>query len=201
MAQNIVIDGIVLAAGTSSRMGQSKSLLEVDGTPFLERAIKLLRHAGCRYVIAVVNDSDDWLARLADASGAEPVINERPDSEQIDSLRLGIANLPDGYDAIIVLPVDFPRVQPETVSALLAEFQQHPVAVLNPAFDGKPGHPVIFSRDVVAELLRPDLPNGARTVIDRHLAEAKTLDVADAGVLIDIDTPADFKDHVQGSTR
>lgn len=201
MAQNIVIDGIVLAAGASSRMGQSKPLLEVDGTPFLERAIKLLRHAGCRYVIAVVNDSDDWIARLADANGAEPVINDRPDSEQIDSLRLGIANLPDGYDGIIVLPVDFPRVQPETVSALFAEFQQHPVAVLNPAFDGKPGHPVIFARDVVAELLRPDLAEGARTVIERHLAEAKTLNVDDAGVLIDIDTPADFKDHVEGSTR
>ena len=87
MAQNIVMDGIVLAAGTSTRMGQPKPLLEVDGTPFLERAIKLLRHAGCRYVIAVVNDSDDWIARLADANGAEPVINDQPDSEQIDTLR------------------------------------------------------------------------------------------------------------------
>ena len=201
MAQESVIDGIVLAAGASSRMGQAKALLEVEGTSFLERAVKLLRHAGCRYVIAVINDSDDWMTRIADTSGAEPVINEQPGSEQIDSLRLGIANLPDGYDAIIVLPVDFPRVQQETVNQLVAEFRQHPVAVLNPAFDGKPGHPVIFSRDVVAELLHPDLPDGARTVIDRHLAGAGTLAVDDAGVLIDIDTPADFKDHVEGSTR
>ena len=201
MAQESVIDGIVLAAGASSRMGQAKALLEVEGTSFLERAVKLLRHAGCRYVIAVINDSDDWMTRIADTSGAEPVINEQPGSEQIDSLRLGIANLPDGYDAIIVLPVDFPRVQQETVNQLVAEFRQHPVAVLNPAFDGKPGHPVVFSRDVVAELLHPDLPDGARTVIDRHLAGAGTLAVDDAGVLIDIDTPADFKDHVEGSTR
>ena len=201
MAQESVIDGIVLAAGASSRMGQAKALLEVEGTSFLERAVKLLRHAGCRYVIAVINDSDDWMTRIADTSGAEPVINEQPGSEQIDSLRLGIANLPDGYHAIIVLPVDFPRVQQETVNQLVAEFRQHPVAVLNPAFDGKPGHPVIFSRDVVAELLHPDLPDGARTVIDRHLAGAGTLAVDDAGVLIDIDTPADFKDHVEGSTR
>jgi molybdenum cofactor cytidylyltransferase len=193
-----VIDGIVLAAGASSRMGQPKPLLEVDGTPFLERAIKLLRHAGCRYVIAVINDDDDWVTRLADASGAEPIINDQPDSEQIDSLRLGIANLPDGYDAIIVLPVDFPRVQQATVEALLAEFKKHPVPVLNPAYDGKPGHPVIFARDVVAELLRPDLPDGARTVIDRHIAEAATIAVPDAGVLVDIDTPADFRQHVEG---
>jgi CTP:molybdopterin cytidylyltransferase MocA len=201
MTDQPVLDGIVLAAGASSRMGQPKALLEVDGTPFLEHAIRLLRHAGCRYIVAVVNDADDWITRLADATGAEPVINDQPGSEQIDSLRLGIANLPDDYDAIMVLPVDFPRVQQDTVNALVAEFRRQPVAVLNPAHQGKPGHPVIFSRDVVTELLRPDLPEGARTVIDRHIAEAKTLDVDDAGVLIDIDTPADFKEHVEGGTR
>ena len=201
MADKLVIDGIVLAAGASSRMGQPKALLEVDGQPFLERAIQLLRHAGCRYVVVVVNDADDWITRLADATGGEPIINDQQRSEQIDSLRLGIANLPDGYDAIIVLPVDFPRVQQETVNALVAQFRKQPVPVLNPAFDGKPGHPVIFARDVVAELLRPDLPEGARTVIDRHIAEAKTLEVNDAGVLIDIDTPADFREHVEGGAR
>jgi molybdenum cofactor cytidylyltransferase len=191
-----IIDGIVLAAGASRRMGEPKPLLEVDGQSFLERAIKLLRGAGCRYVLAVVGPDDEWVTRLADASGAAVVINEQPDSEQIDSLRLGIANLPEGFDAVAVLPVDFPRIEQPTVDALLAEFARQPSAVLNPAYHGQAGHPVIFSRDVVAELLRPDLPDGARTVIDRHAAEARAFEVDDPGVLIDIDTPADFREHV-----
>jgi molybdenum cofactor cytidylyltransferase len=194
---NLNIDGIVLAAGASSRMGEPKPLLEVEGQPFLERAVKLLRQAGCRYVVAVVGPDDDWISRIADTSGAAVVINEQKDSEQIDSLRLGVANLPDGYDAVVVLPVDFPRVKQETVSALLADFARQPVGVLNPAHDGKAGHPVIFSRDVAVDLLRPDLPDGARTVIDQHAAEARTLAVDDPGVLIDIDTPADFRTHVE----
>jgi CTP:molybdopterin cytidylyltransferase MocA len=180
-------------------MGRPKPLLEIDGVPFLERAIKLLRQGGCTYVLAVVSDSDDWITRLADASGAGIVVNDEKNSEQIDSLRLGIANLPDGYDGVMVLPVDFPRVQEKTVAELIAEFTRHPAAVLNPAFEGKPGHPVIFSRDVVAELLRPDLPDGARTVIEQHTAEAHTLAVDDAGILIDIDTPADFQQHVENT--
>src|SRR5688500_19901080 len=113
------IHGVVLAAGASTRMGIPKPLLEVDGTTFLERAIKVLRTAGCTYVVAVVNDSDDWIARVADSSGAAVVINDQPKSQQIDSLQLAIANLPDGYDAVVVLPVDFPRVTQETVNALL----------------------------------------------------------------------------------
>jgi molybdenum cofactor cytidylyltransferase len=197
MATRPVIDGIVLAAGASRRMGEPKPLLEIEGVSFLEHAIQQLRLAGCRFVLAVVNHDDDWITRLADASGAGIVINDSPQSEQIDSLRLGIANLPDGYDAVAVLPVDYPRVQQQTIDALLRAYADNPAAVLNPAHQGQTGHPVIFSRDVVAELLHPDLPDGARTVIERHRAEARTIDVADAGVLIDIDTPADFQQHVQ----
>lgn len=196
MANQPVVDAIVLAAGASSRMGEPKPLLEIDGVPFLERAIKLLRGAGCRYVLAVVNDSDDWITRLADANGAAVIINDNTDSEQIDSLRLGIANLPDGYDGVLVLPVDFPQVKQATVKALLAEFSTSRPPILNPAHNGKPGHPVIFSRDVVAELLRPNLPDGARTVIEQHSAEARSLSVDDPGVLIDIDTPSDYQQHV-----
>jgi molybdenum cofactor cytidylyltransferase len=197
MTKRPVIDGIVLAAGASRRMGEPKPLLEIDGVSFLEHAIKQLRQAGCRFVLAVVNGGDHWITRLADASGAGIVSNDAPQSEQIDSLRLAIANLPDGYDAVVVLPVDFPRVQQQTIDALLRAYADQPSAVLNPAHEGKPGHPVIFSRDVVTELLHPDLPDGARTVIERHRDDARTIDVADAGVLIDIDTPADFQQHVQ----
>ena len=200
MSDRPVVDGIVLAAGASKRMGSAKALLEIENTTFIERAIHLLRDAGCRYVIAVVNDSDDWIVRLADTSGAAAVINEASDSEQIDSLRLGIANLPDGYEAVLVLPVDFPRVRPETVQALLAHYASHRPPVLNPVYQGKTGHPVIFSSDVVTELLRPDLPAGARTVIDQHAGDAATLDVPDPGILIDVDTPADYEEHVSRAT-
>ncbi len=197
MSEHPAIDGIVLAAGASQRMGAAKPLLEVDGTPFLEHAVKLLRHAGCRYVVAVVNNDDDWVARLADVSGAAVIINEKAESEQIDSLRLGIANLPDGYEALVVLPVDFPRVQQETVEKLLAEFERAPTGIINPAYRGQPGHPVLFSRDVASELLHPDLPHGARTVIEQHKDQARTFEVDDEGVLIDIDTPGDYQRYVE----
>jgi molybdenum cofactor cytidylyltransferase len=190
------VDGIVLAAGASSRMGRPKPLLEVGDTTFLERAIHLLRDAGCRYVVAVVND-DDWLERLADVSGAAVVINDRPDAEQIDSLRIGIANLPDECDAALVLPVDFPRIRLDTVTRVIDEYQSSGAAIINPAYQGKAGHPVLFASSVFPDLLAPDLPDGARSVIDAHAKNARTIDVDDDGILIDIDTPADYESNVQ----
>ena len=190
-----MVDAIVLAAGASTRMGRSKALLEVDTSTFLERAVHLLREAGCRYVVAVV-DHDDWTERLADVSGAAVVINDQPGAEQIDSLRLGIANLPEGGAGVVVLPVDFPRISTQTVVALIEEFEHSEPAILNPSHNGVAGHPVIFARRILPELLEPDLPHGARSVIEAHAGEARTLEVNDPGILIDIDTPADYEQHI-----
>src|SRR5688500_4685961 len=113
------VDGIVLAAGRSRRMGSPKAELAAEqGLTFLERAVRVLRSAGCRLVVAVVNDEDDWTARLADVAGAAVVINERLDSEQIDSLRLGIATLPGDSTSVIMLRVDFPAIYSETIAHL-----------------------------------------------------------------------------------
>lgn len=194
-----MVDAVVLAAGASTRMGKSKALLEVNGQTFLERAVHLLREAGCRYVVAVV-DHDDWTERLADVSGAAVVINNQPGAEQIDSLRLGIANLPEGGAGVVVLPVDFPRISTQTVAALIEEFEQGEPAILNPSYHGAAGHPVIFARRVLPELLEPDLPHGARSIIEAHANEARALEVDDPGILIDIDTPADYEQHVSNGS-
>lgn len=196
MSSERVVDGIVLAAGASSRMGSPKPLLDVDGSTFLERAVHLLREGGCRYVIAVVGPDDDWTARLADVSGAAVVINDKPGAEQIDSLQLGIANLPDDCEGAVILPVDFPCVIPDTVRQLIAEFREGTCLIINPSYDGTVGHPVLIVRALFPELLRPDLPQGARSVIEAHAAESRVIEVKDPGVAIDIDTPADYEKYI-----
>jgi CTP:molybdopterin cytidylyltransferase MocA len=196
----MAIDGIVLAAGASSRMGEAKPLLKIGDTTFIERAIHALREAGCRYVVAVVNGDDDWVARLADVSGAAMVTNDQPGSEQIDSLRLGIANLPEDCTAAVVLPVDFPNVQVATITTLIQEFNAGDAVIVNPSYNGTAGHPVIFERSIFPELMEPNLKDGARSVIDAHSSDARTVAVDDAGVLVDIDTPNDYKEHVADHT-
>jgi len=188
------VDGIVLAAGRSTRMGQSKAQLEATpGVTFLEHAVKALRQGGCRYVIAVVNDEEDWTARLADVSGAAVVINEMKRSQQIDSIRLGIAQLPNDCEGVLVLPVDFPGVQAETVHALIEEFTRTRAPVIVPMHDSTPGHPVVFSRAVFGELLAEPLARGAETIVDAHAKDRVELKVNDPAVLTDIDSPEDYR--------
>ena len=189
------VDGIVLAAGRSTRMGQSKAQLELpSGRTFLEQAVHTLRDAGCRYVVAVVNDTEDWTARLADVAGAAVVINDKPASEQIDSIRLGIAHLPDDSEAAVILPVDVPKVKTRTVAAVLQAFAQDKSAVVVPTHNGTPGHPVLFARSVFGELMAEPLPRGAESIVEAHAADRAEIEVDDAGVLFDVDLPAEYRE-------
>jgi CTP:molybdopterin cytidylyltransferase MocA len=152
--------GIVLAAGRSERMGRSKALLPTGDDSFLRAAVETLSAGGCDPVV-VVTGSEEAEAE-AKSAGAEVVWNDARDAEQIDSLRLGLsarAEAAFACAAAVVLPVDHPLVQVDTVRALIEAAGARPGAVVRPVLDGQPGHPTLFPRSVWARLLDPELPN------------------------------------------
>lgn len=174
-------------------MGTAKARLEIrPGTTFLEQCIRTLREAGCRLVVAVVSDEDDWAARLADVSGAAVVVNDLRDSQQIDSLRLGLAYLPEDSAGAVVLPVDIPGVSAATVRRLIEAFAEGQASIVMPRYDNRPGHPAIFRRSIFGEFLADPLPRGAESVIDAHHDRAE-IEVDDPAIHLDVDSPDDYE--------
>ncbi len=187
------VAGVVLAAGRSRRMGRPKALL---GTPdtWIARSVTALREGGCDPVIAVVGPlaESDFAAIAAAArdAGAAVAENALPKSEQIDSLRCGLRALPAAVVAAVVTPVDLPGIRGEDVARLVAAFHRvggAPVVV--PVFGGRHGHPVLFSREVFAQLLERDLPDGARGIVHAHAAALTEVPVDHPAVLEDVNTP------------
>ena len=189
----VAVDGVVLAAGASTRMGSAKSSLEVDGTTFMTRAVKALRDGGCRDVIAVIGPDNGPAGAAASQAGARVVMNVARDSEQIDSLRLAIRNLDPGAVAIAVLPVDHPLASAATTDAVIRAWAAARAPIARPTYAGVAGHPTVFAAELFDELLHGKLPEGARSVVAAHAAELLDVEVPDPGVTADIDTPDDYR--------
>lgn len=186
--------GIVLAAGRSERMGRPKALMPVGDQTFLRAAVETLAEGGCGDVVVVTADAD--VESEARSAGARVAWNDATESQQIDSLRLGLDAAGDGARVAVVLPVDHPLVLPATVRALIEASMASPGAIVRPVRHGRPGHPTLFPRAAWPALRHRDLPEGARSVVDDPAVETVDVAVEDDGVVADIDTPEAFARYV-----
>jgi len=207
-----VIPAIVLAAGTSSRMGRPKALLPIgtSGDTFLTRILTELRAGGAERIIVVLGGHaaeirESLLARRSVGEGGKDpsltvVDNPNFESGQLSSLLVGIdaADTP-GVDAVMVTLVDLPLITAATVRAVLDAHRQSPDApLIRPRRGQRHGHPVIFHRVLFDELRRADPSKGAKPVVHAHAAEEVNVDVDDDGAFIDVDTPDDYEKYVGG---
>ena len=192
-----MIAGIVLAAGQSRRMGRPKALLPLRGATLLEHAVRALAGGGCRPVVVVTGpDTDDVARRIGDEArrlGARVAVNPAADSEQVDSLRIGLASLEEAATAAVVLPVDVPGADADAVRLVVDAFRERGAPVVRAVHEGRHGHPVLFARPLFAAFSTGTLPEGARTVIHAHADRVEEVEAGGAGVLHDVDTPADFR--------
>jgi molybdenum cofactor cytidylyltransferase len=190
-----MICGIVLAAGRSRRMGEPKAFLRVGQSSFLEHAVRVLSEGGCDLVIVVTGPlSDETARRIAEDAAvldAGIAVNPHAESEQADSLRIALFALPPEARAVVVAPVDVPDVSGALVRAVIGAWEQTGAPVAVPAREGKHGHPVLFDRRVFGELMRMDLPEGARSVVHAHAHDLAAVPV-DA-LPEDLDTAEDYR--------
>ena len=113
---------------------------------------------------------------------------------QLSSLDDGLreADRP-GIRALIVVPVDAPLVTADTVATLIAAFSATGAPIVRARFQGRNGHPVVFSRAVFDELRAADPHLGAKAVLRAHASAIVNVDVADPAVIGDVDTPEDYR--------
>jgi molybdenum cofactor cytidylyltransferase len=192
-----MVPGIILAAGRSLRMGRSKALLPCgdSGDTFVRRLAAALCEGGVEEALVIGRPDDDELRAEVEALAvrARYVENPKADEGQLSSVLAGLAAADrPGVRAILVTPVDAPMIAPATVAALIAAFRSSAAPILRAVHLGRHGHPVIFSREVFGDLRHADPALGARAVLRAHAPRVVDVEVADPGVLGDIDTPADY---------
>ena len=183
------VGAVVLAAGAGQRLGGvAKALLPIDGDTFLARVIATAAKVGVRaedVVVVVGPPFGDEVAAAATGLGARVVVNPTPARGMASSVALGFAAIAARpVTAALLWPVDHPRGTTTTIEALLANGAGVPV------HDGRGGHPALVPRVRFEELAAcAELADGARAVLRGVLPR---IDVVDAGVIADVDVPAEL---------
>ena len=184
---------MIPCSGSSTRMGTPKALLDAGGRTFIERVIHAHRAGGCSNVLVALPTLDGPIAAKAVEAGARVVRNPSPEEGPIGSLRASLGALDASVEGVSFCPVDHPLIREDTVQNLIDMFRQSEAPLVVPTFNGKRGHPVLFRRTLFEELLNDALPEGARTVVHRHLDATASVPVDDEGTIIDIDDMAAYR--------
>ena len=186
------LEGIILAAGESRRMGYPKPLLEVGGRTFIEQIAETMLAVVPRLVIVIGAHRER--VRAAIARDVRIAIIENPDYSrgQLSSLKVGLGAVqPDSAGAIVHLG-DHPMVRVETFRAIVDSYNRTGKPIVIARHDGRRGHPVIFDRALFAEILSAPEKEGARYVVNADASRVAYVDLEDTGINLDLDTPSDL---------
>jgi CTP:molybdopterin cytidylyltransferase MocA len=180
------VAGILLAAGSGSRLGQPKALVDIGGQPLVTRGVTLLRDGGAAPVIVVTG------ATAVDLTGVITVHNPHWATGMGSSLAAGLATAPDECAAAVVALVDQPLVGAAAVRRLIAAFRAG-ASVAVAAYDGRPRNPVLLARPHWAEVTALAAGDaGAREFLRAHPELVTLVECGDTGRPDDIDTSEDL---------
>jgi putative nucleotidyltransferase with HDIG domain len=183
---------LILAAGYSSRMGQFKPLLPLDGRSVIESTINTFRKAGITRIIVVTGHEAVQLQPLLKSRKIPAVHNPDYANGMYSSVQAGINSLPEDTDACFLMPADIPLVRPVTIRAITERYASDGPSIIYPAFQGERGHPPLITRRLFPDILAGDGKGGLRALLQSREADACEIEVFDEGVLLDMDTPEDY---------
>jgi len=174
-------------------MGTPKQLLRMGGETLLGIALETLRKTQVREIVVVLGASADAIRREVELDRAKVVINEAYQEGMGTSLRAGLEAVGPGAKAALVVLADQPFLQPSTVDKLIEQHQQGRPQIVIPLYRGFRGNPVLLDRSVFAELAGLTGDIGCRAIFGSHTENILKVPVDDAGILLDVDTPADVE--------
>lgn len=190
---NAEVTAVVLAAGLSERMGCFKPLLPLGADRTIVRVVKFFRAAGVGDILVVAGHRASEVRQAVDPLDVRCVENPDYRAGMFSSVLTGIDALTGQCRAFFIHPADIPLVRPQTVRRLAAAFEKASVQILYPTFGGRRGHPTLIGTGLVPGIQQWSGAGGLKAFLRRHDTESFELPVADEGVLLDLDTPADYR--------
>jgi molybdenum cofactor cytidylyltransferase len=190
------IEGIILAAGLSTRMGRPKLTIEIEGIPIIRRVVRSALESELHRVILVIGPSDSGVKEALGAVTADPrlsqMVNPYPQAGMSSSMRTGMESLGHETAGVMILLGDQPGITENMINKLLAAFLKVRTRIVVPLVQGRRTTPVIFPAMLFPELMEETGDIGGRNVLKRHADQVVELEMGQDYDDTDVDTPEDL---------
>ena len=187
--------GVVMAAGSSKRMGTNKLFLELEGKTVLEHTVERALASGClEDVVVVVKPEDSAVVRKLFSSPQVTIVeNLRHEEGLSTTLQCGLTALHPLTQGALFILGDQPDIPPVVYRKVVESYQESFSLVVTPTYQGNRGNPVLFDRRLWKNLMEIHGDQGGRELLHNLSSrECKLIEVGTPSILQDLDTPEDY---------
>jgi molybdenum cofactor cytidylyltransferase len=139
------------------------------------------------------------ISKVVNLKADEIVINQEWEKGQLSSIQAGLRSLPPGTDGMLLCLIDHPLISAALVQDLIEQFNKTKAPIVLPVYEGRRGHPVIFSATLYDELLRAPLETGARAVVWAHKGEIDEVRTNEEGCVLNLNDPETMHKELDGA--
>lgn len=189
---------IILAAGSSSRLGQPKQLLIYQGKTLIRRSIDAAFESKSNACVLVLGANFELISNEVQDTNVEIIINHDWETGMASGMQKGLDFLEKKIspDQVILMLCDQPFVDSELLNSMIENQSKTGKGIIACYYNGTFGVPVLFSRKYFPELIDLKGSEGAKKVIYAHKSDMEKIDFPDGA--IDIDTLDDYKKLTKG---
>ena len=194
------VSGLILAAGSSRRLGQPKQLLPYQGTILLDWALAQAEAAqGLDEVIVVLGQAADEIRPRLQTTRAKVLISSTFTEGCSGSYKTGIGALDPQADAVMVLLGDQPGVDTAIINQVAEDWRAQGGSIALTSYRGHHGHPMVFAGALFERLLQLQGDKAAWKILDAHPEWVRHVEL-DCAFPEDVDTWQDYEALLRQAT-
>jgi molybdenum cofactor cytidylyltransferase len=197
-----MIQGIILAAGLSTRMGRPKLWIEIDRIPLLARVLQATLDSRLDSIILVTGPGSPCRSdSISDRTSPERiriVVNRNPVEGMASSVRMGMSEIDPRAQGVMIILADQPWLTSKIINELAEAFAKDPHKIVAPAVHGRRTTPVVFPSDLFPDLIRQTGDVGGRGVLNQNPERVVQIEMGSYYDDADIDTPEDLTRNRKG---
>lgn len=184
---------IILAAGSSRRMGSQKLILPYGQSTMVETVIDNVLNSEVNHVLVVLGADQE---KIRNTIGDRPVqfcFNQEHEKGMLSSVICGIRSLPEDAGAALIFLGDQPGIPPSVTNTVIEAYDEELKGIVIPVYNHRRGHPLLVDLKYRKQIESLDLEEGLRKLRHHFPNDVLEVEVDEAGILVDIDTTDDYR--------